>query len=130
MTVRPVRLAALLLALAGTAQAQLITIKTVPVAQSDQFDIYPSQNLAMGGVSIALADPLLDPFVNPAKGARGESRFYGAPIMYNVTNGAGKGRSLPLAAVLRRGQWFGTISMALQQVDPSRQAAAFAPAIS
>ena len=47
---------------------QLISIKTVPVASGDQFMIFPSRNLAMGGVSIALDDPLLDPFVNPAKG--------------------------------------------------------------
>ena len=57
--------------------AQLISLKTVPVAAGDQFLIVPSQNLGMGGVSIALNDALLDPFVNPAKGARvGEGQFF------------------------------------------------------
>ena len=47
--------------------AQLISVKSVPVAEGDQFTIFPSQNISMGGVSIALDDPLLDPFLNPAK---------------------------------------------------------------
>ena len=58
----------LLLTIAVCAPAQLISIKTVPIAQGDQFDIFPSQNAGMGGVSIAVADTLLDPFANPAKG--------------------------------------------------------------
>src|SRR2546430_11993898 len=70
MTKRAVRLSSLLLALAGPAAAQLISIKTVPIAQGDQFEIFPSNNLGMGSVSIALPDTLLDPFLNPAKGAR------------------------------------------------------------
>src|SRR2546426_5209194 len=60
----------LLMALSRPTPAQLISIKTVPIAQGDQFAIFPSNNFGMGGVSIALADTLLDPFVNPAKGAR------------------------------------------------------------
>ena len=47
--------------------AQLISVKSVPVAEGDQFTIFPSLNISMGGVSIALDDPLLDPFLNPAK---------------------------------------------------------------
>ena len=60
----------LLIFLPMTALAQLISLKTVPIATGNQFRIFPSQNLGMGGVSIAVNDPLLDPFVNPAKGSR------------------------------------------------------------
>src|SRR5437868_9922845 len=76
--------------------AQLISIKTVPIAQGDQFEIFPSQNLAMGGVSIAVPDTLLDPFRNPAKGARlaVAPRFFGSPTFYGVSSGAGGGRTL------------------------------------
>ncbi|MBI1967307.1 MAG: hypothetical protein HYS40_04905 [Gemmatimonadetes bacterium] len=124
MTKRGVCLSTLLVALAGTggASAQLISIKTVPVAQGDQFAIFPSHNLGMGGVSIALADTLLDPFVNPAKGARlGVARFFGAPVFYSVSTEAGGGRTLPLGALLRAGSWYGGLSLALQEVDASRR---------
>ena len=69
---RPPNLAAIFLTLLtpALAQAQVIPIKTVPLAAGDQFRIFPSQNLGMGRVSIAVDDPLLDPFVNPAKGSR------------------------------------------------------------
>src|SRR3712207_9208274 len=59
---------ALLSSLPGsTAAAQLISIKTVPVAEGDQFGFFPSANLGMAGLSIALNDTLLDPFGNPAR---------------------------------------------------------------
>src|ERR1043165_7835191 len=60
-------LSALFLMTAPTLGAQLISIKTVPIAQGDQFDIFPSQHRGMGGVSLALADTLLYPFRNPAQ---------------------------------------------------------------
>src|SRR5947199_1609153 len=105
--------------------AQLISIKTVPIAQGDQFEIYPSHNLAMGGVSIAVPDTLLDPFRNPAKGARlaAAPRFFGSPTFYGVSSGAGGGRTLPLAAVTQAGSWYGGLSLALQEVDASRSPA-------
>src|SRR5438093_532020 len=121
MTRRAVRFSVLLVALAGPASAQLISIKTVPIAQGDQFDIFPSNNFGMGGVSIALADTLLDPFINPAKGARlGSARFFSAPTVYSISQRAGGGRTLPLAAVAGSGAWFGGLSLALQEVDASR----------
>ena len=46
------------LACPGLLSGQLISLKTVPVAAGDQFLIFPSENLAMGGVSIALDDRL------------------------------------------------------------------------
>src|SRR6266536_1694280 len=124
MTTRPVCLSAfytLLVVLAHTASAQLISIRTVPIAQGDQFEIFPSNNFGMGGVSIAVADTLLDPFVNPAKGARlGASRFFSAPTAYGISRGAGGGRTLPFAAVAGSGPWYGGLSLAFQQVDASQ----------
>jgi hypothetical protein len=103
------------------ARAQIIPVKTLPIAQGNQFQIFPSANVGMGSVSIALADPTLDPFVNPAFGARLEgSRFFSAPVVYSVTQEAGGGRSLPLALLARHGSWYGGVALAVQQVDPSR----------
>jgi len=121
MTKHLVGLLALLVA-AEPASAQLISIKTVPVAQADQFAIFPSRNAGMGGVSIAVADPLLDAFVNPAKGSRlGAPYLYGSPGLYSVSSNTGGGRTLPLAAAARAGTWFGGLALALQEVDAARR---------
>ncbi|MGH7701260.1 MAG: hypothetical protein ACREMJ_12180 [Gemmatimonadales bacterium] len=118
MTRRALSLSTLLLAAAGTASAQVISIRTVPVSQADQFEIFPSHNLGMGGVAIALADTVLDPFRNPALGARlGGPRLFGSPALYSVSRDAGGGRALPLAAFLPAGHWFGGLALALQEVD-------------
>jgi hypothetical protein len=118
---RAVRLAALSFCIISPARAQLIPVKTIPIAQGNQFQIFPSANLGMGSVSIALDDPVEDPFVNPATGSRLQaSRFFSSPTVYSVTRGAGGGRSLPLAVLARRANWYGGLALALQQVDPSR----------
>ncbi|HKC38256.1 MAG TPA: hypothetical protein VKC15_01805 [Gemmatimonadales bacterium] len=118
---RAVRVAVLLCLCFSPASAQIISIRTVPIAQGDQFQIFPSNNLGMGSVSIALADSLQDPFLNPATGARLRSgRFISAPTVYNLSKDAGGGRSLPLAALARAGSWYGGLALALQQVEPSR----------
>ncbi|MBI4544515.1 MAG: hypothetical protein HY703_04910 [Gemmatimonadetes bacterium] len=105
-------------ALPAAAHAQLINLKTVPVAAGDQFLVFPSRNLGMGGVSIALEDPLLDAFVNPAKGGRVQrSHFLGAPTFYNVSDDGAAGRTLPISALLASGDWFGGASLALQQLE-------------
>lgn len=133
MSQRAVYLSTLLVALAQTAAGQLVTIKTVPVAQGDQFDIFPSHTFGMAGVSIAVADSLLDPFVNPAKGSRvGAARFFSAPTVYGMSRGAGGGRTLPFAAIASTGGWYGGISLVLQEVDASRppgQGGPFTPAL-
>ena len=130
MNVRFVCLSIVLLSLAGTAQAQLIPIRTVPIAQADQFDFFPSNNAAMGGVSIALADSLSDPFNNPAKGSRlTGGYFHGSPMMYRVSGDGGAGRTLPLAALSRRGSWFTALSLALQEVDPSQRTSSPVPVV-
>ncbi|PYO28010.1 MAG: hypothetical protein DMD73_07165, partial [Gemmatimonadetes bacterium] len=116
----PLALSALFLITAQPLGAQLISIKTLPVAQGDQFDVFPSLNQGMGGVSIALPDTLLDPFRNPAKAGRlSTPRFLGSPIVYGVSNNAGGGRTLPVAAIAPLGSWFGALSLAVQEVDPS-----------
>ena len=112
---------AMLNALPRPGNAQLIPIKTLPIAQGDQFDMFPSANVGMGGVSIALADTLLDAFVNPARGAEVRtSRLLGAPTLYGISDNAGGGRTLPLGIVAGRGPWFGGMALALQQIDASK----------
>src|SRR2546421_9752003 len=119
--VRALALSALFLTVGPPTRAQLISIKTVPIAQGDQFDIFPSQHQGMGGVSIALADTLLDPFRNPARGARlAVPRLFASPTFYGVSKGTGGGRTLPFATFAQRGAWYGGLSLAVQGVDPSR----------
>jgi len=101
-----------------TLNAQLISIKTAPVATGDQFLLYPSQNLGMGGVSIALNDTLYDPFVNPAKGFRMRGALlFGAPTFYSVSSDQGAARTLPLGVLYGSQRWFGGGTLSLQQLD-------------
>jgi hypothetical protein len=112
--------ACLLGALARAAPAQLISIKTVPVAQADQFDIFPSDTRGMAGVSIAVADTLLDPFVNPAMTARVRgAHFFGSPAFYSVSHHSGGGRTLPLGVLASSRAWYGGLALALQEIDPA-----------
>ncbi|MFQ5677267.1 MAG: hypothetical protein ACE5G1_15345 [bacterium] len=107
----------LLFFLPASSRAQYISLKSIPVASGDQFMIYPSQNLGMGGVSIALNDPLLDPFVNPAKGVRVTGvRLLGSPTFYNISDNNGVARTLPLGALFGAEKWFGGFSVAVQQL--------------
>jgi len=100
------------------ARAQLIAVKTAPVAESPQFAILPSANLGLAGVSIALPDSALDPFVNPAKGAwlRG-TRVFGSPTYYSVSREAGGGLTIPLGVASSSGAWFGAFALAMQEVN-------------
>ena len=121
-------LSMLLLTGVSSAAAQLISIRTVPVSQSHQFDIFPSRTIGMAGVSIAVTDSLLDPFVNPAKGAHiGSARFFGSPSAYHVSSGAGGGRSLPIGALGRVSDWYGGVWLALQEVRLSERPDFFGP---
>ena len=100
------------------ANAQLITVKTAPIADGGQFAFFPSANLGMGGVSIALADSTLDPFTNPAKAARlAGTRVFGAPTFFTVTRKAGGGLTLPLGTSYSRGAWFTQLMVAMQDID-------------
>src|SRR5437763_13188505 len=122
MFVMPAMPATLAIAFAAqAASAQMIQIKTLPITEGDQWRFFPSANQGLGGISIALADSLLDPFENPAKGSRlserGNGSFFGSPTFYSVSKHAGGGRTLPLGGVGRRGSTFGGLALALQEVD-------------
>jgi hypothetical protein len=98
--------------------AQLISIKTVPIAAGDQFQMFPSLNGGMAGVSIAVQDRYLDVYVNPAKGARLEgASLYGAPVFYHISNDQGSGRTLPVGGLFGSSTWFGAAHVSLQQID-------------
>ena len=98
--------------------AQLINVKSAPIADGGQFAFLPSANLGMGGLSIALADSALDPFVNPAKGARlRRTRVFGAPTFFSVSRDAGGGFTLPLGTSVSKGAWFTQIAVAMQDLD-------------
>ena len=111
-------LVATLPAALGTAHGQVIAVKTAPIADGGQFAFLPSANLGMGGLSIALPDSSLDPFINPAKGAwlKG-TRVFGAPTFFSVTRKAGGGLTLPLGASISSGAWFTQLLVAMQDID-------------
>src|SRR5687768_8641098 len=121
----PIHAALLLIALAGLASplpAQLISVKTVPIAQGDQFDFFPSRNQGMASVSIAVADTLLDMFSNPAKASRlSGSHFFGTPAFFSVSSKAGGGRTIPITALASSGSVFGGVTLAFQEIDAARR---------
>jgi hypothetical protein len=98
--------------------AQLISVKTIPIASGNQFFIFPSENMGMGGVSIALNDYLLDPFINPAKGSlkKGISVF-SAPIYYTISQEDKSTQTFPLGFRFNSKSWFGSVLIAAQQLE-------------
>lgn len=122
----PVPLGSLGLALAlialPRAEAQVIQLKTVPVAAGDQFLIFPSATLGMGGVTLALDDSLLDPFVNPAKGGRvGASHVFAHPTFYSVSENAGSAATLSAGSQFGGRRLFGGGMLALQELKGGDQ---------
>jgi len=110
---------AMLLPLFGEAMAQIIPVKTVPIAEGDQFTFLPSANRGMANVSIALDDTLFDPFVNPAKGSRvGRGFYFGSPSLYSLSRNGGDGSTLPIGAIVRRGSTFAGTAFAVQELSP------------
>ena len=104
------------------AHAQVIAVKTAPVSDGGQFAFLPSANLALGGLSIALADSALDPFVNPAKGARLTGlRMFASPTFFSVTRKAGGGITLPIGRTASGQKWFGQFAAAMQEIDALRE---------
>jgi hypothetical protein len=102
------------------ARGQSIPVRTVPLAAGEQFRIFPSRSMGMGGVRLAIDDPLGDAWSNPAKGALlGESAFLGSPTFYSISGGAGAGRTLPAAGTFTGSRWFAGVALALQQVEDS-----------
>lgn len=108
----------LLLGALTAAHGQLITPKTVPIHQDEQFAIFPTTRSGMAGVSIALDDTLADPFNNPAKAAnvRG-GRMFTAPFAHGITTGHGGGNTLPVGGVASSGAWAGAAVFALQKLN-------------
>ena len=123
--------ASLLSAPRAQVAAQMIQIKTLPIADGDQWRFFPSANLGLGGLSIALNDSLLDPFENPAKGARLSERtkglFFGSPTVYSISRGAGGGRTFPVGGILRSGSTFGGLAVAIQELDAGTSRQNFLP---
>jgi hypothetical protein len=110
------------LVIAAPVTAQVIDIKTVPIAVGEQFLIFPSRNLGFGSLSIAVRDPLLDHFINPAKAARlRTSHVFSAPAFYGVGNNGGSGRTIPAGAIFKSDYGFGGLMLAFQQLQPSDQ---------
>lgn len=118
LVIRPVAAALLLLATALPARAQLVTPRTVPVLQDEQFDIYPRSRPGLGGLSIALDDTLGDPFTNPAKGTRLRGFTISvAPYSHGISGNRGGGRTLPVSVLASSGEWAGGLLGALQELD-------------
>jgi len=102
--------------------AQLISLKTVPLAAGDQFLIFPSNSLGMGGVSIAVDDSLLDPFSNPALGTMVESATaIVSPTLYTVSANSGSARTLPAGILFGSSDWFGGGVVAVQQLERGQE---------
>lgn len=127
---RTIFVALLLILVAGTASAQIIPIKTVPVATGDQFLIFPSDRLGMGSVSIALSDTLGDPFSNPAALTRlDRPRLFGAPTAYGISNGNGGAITLPMGGLVSTSSWSGGLGLALQELDRGGDVGGVFPAV-
>lgn len=105
---------------AGT-HAQIIPVRTVPLATGDQFLFLPSVSLAMGGVEFALDDSLADPWSNPAKGVFvSEPAFLSSPTFFAISQHGGSGRTIPVGGLLAGGGWSGGAALAMQQLEGSR----------
>ena len=103
---------------APPAAAQLVTPRTVPVMQDEQFEIYPSSRPGLAGISLALDDTLGDPFGNPAKATRLRGlTLTTAPYSHNISGSRGGGRTLPIGFLATSGNWSGAVLGAIQQLD-------------
>ncbi len=111
-----------LLLWSAAAHAQEIPVKSIPVATGTQFLLFPSENAALGGVNIALRDVWHDAYSNPARGSSIKGAHVAVtPHFYKIGETIGSqsssARSLPLSIMLRRGSWFGTASLAWQEMS-------------
>lgn len=127
-----VALACLAMLHSAIAGAQIIAVKTSPLAEGDQNTFLPSANRGMAGVSIALRDTLLDPFANPAVGARlRHSYAFGTPSFYALSHNGSAGSTLPIGIVKRGSRFFGSAAVAMQVIEPPdrNQSAVFNPVV-
>jgi len=110
---------------AGTAESQIIPIKSLPLAGGDQFAYLPAENGGLAGLSMAVADGYLDPFLNPAKGAKvAASWVYTAPAFYRIQNNLGRARTLPMGLYFAGTPLFGGFAVSMQNFDPQSSPAA------
>ncbi len=110
----------LLLLVLGGAESltgQIFPPKTVPSPQGEQFLLLPTSNRGMGGLPIALDDPLGDPFDNPAVRGKEPLRVFLTPAAYGDSRGTMGGYSFPLSLVLSGSSWFGTLAAAVQSLE-------------
>jgi hypothetical protein len=106
-----------LLPIAIDATAQIVSIRTAPVSVAEQFSIYPSRLMGMGG-GLALQDLELDPFSNPATGARIRGVLLaGSPMLYSIPESNGFGRTLPVTTFAQVGTSFVGGSVAVQELE-------------
>ena len=119
---RPWRIAVSLACLAPNAsRGQVVNPRTIPVQQSGQFDIFPSKLAGMAGVSLALDDTLLDPFVNPAKAIRvGAVMGLSVPGFHHISQGGGGGNTIPAGVLFSRRGWAGGGLLASQRLSEIR----------
>ncbi|MBD3225634.1 MAG: hypothetical protein GF313_12975 [Caldithrix sp.] len=104
-------------------QAQLIEIRSVPVATGNQFSVFPSQNQSMAGVSIAIDDPWQSPFMNPAKGTEmDKTRLFFLPNRYSISDLNESGHSLPLALHMPFVNWYGSLLLSTQELNAPNNA--------
>ena len=114
----PILLVAAGLLVVTSAEAQLVTPRTVPVFQDEQFQIYPSSRPGLGGITIAIDDTLGDPFTNPAKAMRlRATSITTAPYSHGISGNRGGGRTLPIALLAGGDEWAGGVLGAFQQID-------------
>ncbi|NGP75003.1 hypothetical protein G3570_00040 [Balneolaceae bacterium YR4-1] len=100
------------------AGAQLINLKTAPVATGDQFLVHPAVNIGMGNVSIAQDDTLGDTFINPATAVRVKgTKVFMLPAFYRISNGNGSAKTLTLGGLTSSGNWFGGVGIAIQDMS-------------
>ena len=103
---------------ASTVSAQIIPVKTLPIAETEQFSFFPTAGRT--GLSLTLADTLSDPFRNPARASRyARSQYFGAPSFFTVSSGAGGGTTFPMGMFMRRGSSFAGFAAAFQEIDAS-----------
>ena len=103
---------------ASPAAAQLVTPRTVPVMQDEQFELYPTSRPGLAGISIALDDTLGDPFANPAKATRLRGfTVTTAPYTHSISGSRGGGSTLPVGFLATVGDWSGAFLGAMQQIQ-------------
>jgi hypothetical protein len=103
---------------AVSVRAQLVTPRTVPVFQDEQFNVVPTSRPGLANSFIALEDTLGDPFVNPAKATRLRGVSVAAsPYTHHVTGNRGGGQTFPVALYAAGSEWAGAVLAAYQNLE-------------